>query len=162
MESELLALIDQLEALLESSGKVPISGRIMVPGPDAYRLLDQMRQALPREVVRARHIYQERDRLLQEARIEADGIRASATAEHDALLAQHTITIEAIRAAEQVKRDARAESERLRLEADAYALHSLRDLQVQLMHLRAALDATLKTAVGGVEHLESHTHHALP
>jgi cell division septum initiation protein DivIVA len=155
MESELLALIEQMELLLGEGGRVPLSSRVMIAPTEAYRLLDLMRQSLPREVVRARHIYQERDRILGEAQVEADALRAAARAEREALIAEHSVTVEAMRAAEAMKREARAECERLRLEADAYALHSLRDLQVQLAKTKADLDATVKTVSGGIEMLES-------
>lgn len=154
MESELLTLIDQVENLLNEGGRVPLSTRVMVQSTDIFRLLDAMRQSLPREIVRARHIYQERDRLLQEAQIEADAMRAAARAEREALVAEHHVTIEAIRAAEAMKREAKAECDRLKLEADSYALQSLRELQVKLLHLRTDLDQTLKTVAGGVELLE--------
>lgn len=155
MESELLALIDELETLLGAGGRVPLSSRVLVAAPDAYHLLDQMRQSLPREMMRARHIYQERDRIVQDAKIEAESIRASAQTERETLLAEHAITVEALRQAETMKREARAECERLRLEADAYALHSLRDVQVQLAQTRNALEATLKTVHGGIELLDT-------
>ncbi len=160
MESEMLALIEQLEALLNLGGRVPLSARMIVNAPEAFRLLDLMRQSLPREIVRARHIFQERDRLLGEARIEAEQIRAAAQAEREALLAEHAITVEAIRQTEARKREARLEGERLRMEADAYAMHSLRDLQVQLIQARADLDATLKTVAGGMELLEGRAAHS--
>lgn len=162
MESKILALIDQLEALLNAGGRVPLSGRLMVNATEAYRLLDQMRQNLPHEVIRARHIYQERERILHAAQIDAENTRVAAQAERAALLTDHAITIEAIHTAEQVKREARTECERIRLDADAYALHSLRDLQVQLVQTRVALDATLKTIIGGVELLESRSARVIP
>jgi len=159
MDSELLALFDQLEVLLQEGRRVPLSSHVMILPGEAIRLLDQMRQTLPREIVRGRHIYQERERLLQEAQAEAEAIRVAARSEREALIAEHTITIEAIRVAEQVKREAHNESERLHMEADAYALHSLRDLQVQLAQYRGELDQTLKTVSGGIEMLEGRTHY---
>ncbi len=160
MESEILGLIDQLEELLSVGGRLPLSSRVMIAAPDAFRLLDQMRQSLPREIVRARHIYQERERIVSDAQAEADATRDSARAEREALIAGHSVTVEALRAAEELKRETRAQCDRMRLEADAYALHSLRDLQVQVAHIRAALDTTQKTVAGGIEHLESRTRHA--
>lgn len=154
MDSELLALCDQLEALLNASGRVPLSARVIVAAPEIFRLLDAMRQALPREVARARHIYQERDRILSEAKRDAEQIRVTARAERETLIAAHSVTVDALRQAETTKRDARAETERLRAEADAYALGKLRELHERLGQTRAALDATLKTVSGGVEHLE--------
>lgn len=158
MESEILALIDQLEALCSTGGRVPLSSRVMMTPSEVYHLLDQMRQSLPREIVRARHIYQERDRILQDAQMEADALRAAAKAERAALLAEHSIVVEAQTTAESVKREARSERERILLEADAYALHSLRDMQVQLLQTRQALEVTIKTVSGGIDMLEDRSH----
>lgn len=161
MESEILALIDQLEALCSAGGRVPLSSRVMMTPSEVYHLLDQMRQSLPREIVRARHIYQERDRLLQDAQVEADAVRAATKAERAALLAEHSIVLEAQTTAEHLKRSARAERERMLLEADAYALHSLRDMQVQLLQTRQALEMTLKTVIGGIDMLEDRSQSGL-
>jgi cell division septum initiation protein DivIVA len=155
MESEILTLIDQLEELLSAGGRVPLSQRVMVPAPEAYHLLDEMRQTLPREIARARHIYQERERILQEAQTEAEALRAAARAEREALIAHHPVLREATAAAEARQEAARQECARLRAEADAYALASLRELQAQLYEARQALDATLKTTQGGIAHLTS-------
>lgn len=155
MESEILALIDQLEELLSAGGRVPLSQRVMVPAPEAYRLLDELRQAMPREVARARHIYQERERILQEAQTEAEALRAAARAEREALIADHPILREATAAAEARQEAARQEVAHLRADADTYALTTLRELQAQLNDVRQALDATCKTTQGGIAHLTS-------
>jgi uncharacterized membrane protein YqiK len=156
MESELLALIDQLEELFSAGGRVPLSQRVMVAAPDAFRLLDAMRQALPREIAHARHIYQERERLLQEARTEADATRIAARAEREALIADHAILRAATTEAQSLRAETLRECMRLRAEADAYALTSLHDLQTQLAQTRQLLDATLKTTMAGIDHLQAH------
>ncbi|MBA3823975.1 MAG: hypothetical protein H0X24_08770 [Ktedonobacterales bacterium] len=160
MESELLALIDQLEEFLSAGGRVPLSQRVMVAAPDAFRLLDAMRQALPREIAHARHIYQERERLLQEARTEADATRIAARAEREALIAEHPILREATAVAQALRAETLRECARLRAEADTYALTSLRDLQTQLTQTRQLLDATLKTTAAGIAHLQTQAHAA--
>jgi cell division septum initiation protein DivIVA len=150
MDSEILALIDALEELLSAGGRVPLSSRVMVPAPEAYHLLDQMRQTLPREIIRARHIFQDRDRLLQEAQNDADALRASARAERETVLSEHAITLEATASAEAMLAEARRECDRMRDEADRYALESLRDLHALLLRVRDEAEATLKTTRGGI------------
>lgn len=158
MESEILALIDQVEELLSASGRVPLSQRVMVPAPEAFHLLDQLRQALPREVARARQLLHERDRILQEAQTEAEAMRAAARAEREALVAQHPIALAAAAAAEALMVETRQECARMRADADAYALTALRDLHGQLAQARAALETTLKTTQGGMSLLANRAH----
>ena len=155
MESELLTLIDQLEELLSAGGRVPLSQRVLVSAPDAFRLLDQMRQSLPREVAHARHIYQERERILLEARTESDATRAAARAEREALIADHVVLQEAAAAAQTLRAEAQRECARLRAEADTYAITSLRDLHDHLTQARQLLDATLKTTGAGIAHIQA-------
>ena len=162
MESEILALIDELEVLLSSGGRVPLSSRVMVQAPEAFHLLDQMRQSLPREIVRARHIFQERDRTMQEAQTEADAIRASARAEHEALVADHAILLEVAAAAEVQRAETRRECDQMRAEADTYTINSLRELQAQLEAARQHLNATLKTTQGGIALLHARTTDLVP
>jgi hypothetical protein len=158
MESEILALIDLVEELLSASGRVPLSQRVMVPAPEAFHLLDQLRQALPREVARARQLLHERDRILQEAHTEAEAQRAAARAEREALVAQHPIMLAATAAAEALLAETRQECAHMRADADAYALMALRDLHGQLALARAALEATLKTTQGGMSLLANRAH----
>lgn len=162
MDSELLALIDQLEELLSAGGRVPLSSRVMVQGPEAFHLLDQMRQSLPREIVRARHIFQERDRILQEAQTEAEALRSAARAEREALVAHHAILLEATATAEAVRAETRHACDQLRAEADTYALTALRDIQLQLDQVRHHLDTTLKTTQGGISLLRSRAAEPVP
>lgn len=157
MESELLAYIDQLEKMAAEASHVPFSTKVMVAPSDVCQILDQMRQALPREVVRARHLLQERDRIISEAQTIAEATRAAAQAERESLLSEHSIIAEAMRQAEQLRRETRAACDRMKMESDAYALHSLRDLQIQLARLRADVDTALKTVHGGIDLLEVRT-----
>ncbi len=150
MESEILALIDALEEMLSAGGRVPLSSRVMVPASEAFHLLDQMRQALPREIIRARHIFQDRDRMLQEAQTDAEAIRAATRAERETLLSEHAITLEASAAAEAMLAETRRECDQMRDEADRYALESLRDLHALLLRVRDETEGTLKTTRGGI------------
>jgi cell division septum initiation protein DivIVA len=161
MESEILALIDHIEELLSTGGRVPLSSRVMVQANEAFQLLDQMRQALPREVVRARHIYQERDRILQEAQTEAEALRAAARAEREALVADHAILLEATAAAEALRTQTRRECDHQRAEADTYTLQALRELSLQLDQTHEHLEATIKTTQGGMALLRSRMSRAI-
>ncbi len=155
MESEILELLDQIEQIINDGGHVPFSARVLVSAQEVIQIIDQARQSLPREITRARLIYQDRDRILQEAKTEAESTRSAARAEREALIAEHSITLEAIRQSENLKRATKSECDKMKLDADLYARSSLQNLQRELVHLRSEVDSILKTAAGGIELLDA-------
>lgn len=56
-----LELIDQLDGLLHNAKSIPLTGEVRVDREAAYKLLDQIRVALPEEIQQARRIIESRD-----------------------------------------------------------------------------------------------------
>lgn len=68
-------LIDELYTLLEKAWSLPLSrGRTVVDGDEVRQILDELRDSLPKEVHEARRIAADRERILSDAKQEADSI----------------------------------------------------------------------------------------
>ena len=74
-------LVDSLEQALNESTRVPLSAYLLVHEEKVYSLLDQMRVAVPEEIKRANRVEAEKDRILAQAKEEAERIRELARQE---------------------------------------------------------------------------------
>jgi hypothetical protein len=125
-------VLTELVELVETARNVPMSSSCMIPREKTLDLLDALREVLPPEMVEARRIVADRERLVAEtaARVEAE--RTAATDEAQRLIADATLSAQKLiddGQAEQaelvssssVHRAAAADAEHLRAEADDYA-----------------------------------------
>lgn len=121
-------LIDEFEALLAESKRVPFGKKLLVDDVRAMDLVDRLRTALPAEVRQAQRILDEQDHILNMAREQARriinerGLAAQLEAERERTLA-----------------DAEQEAERIRNEADVYVHAVLSDLADRLMKIQASV-----------------------
>jgi hypothetical protein len=122
------ALIDELEALLAESKRVPFGKKLLVDDVRAMELVDRLRTALPAEVRQAQRILDEQDHILDMAREQARriinerGLASQMEAERERILA-----------------DAEQEAERIRNEADVYVRGVLTDLADRLTKIQASV-----------------------
>jgi cell division septum initiation protein DivIVA len=138
-----LQLIDQLEELLSSARRVPLSASVVVNEDEALELVDRARLALPQELIDARHTLEDRVRIVAEAEQEAERILARADAEGERLVreagdraehlvSEHSVTEQARAHGETVVNEAEEKAAAIRGEADAYAREVMLRLDEQL------------------------------
>jgi hypothetical protein len=155
--ASVLQLIDQLEELLGSARRVPLSASVVVNEDEALELVDRARLALPQELVEARHTLEDRVRIVAEAEQEAERILARADAEGARLVreasdrvahmvSEHAITEQARAHGETVVNEAEEKAAAIRNEADAYA-HDV------MVRLDDQLTRALTTVRKGIEAL---------
>src|SRR6478736_5797842 len=71
---EINYVVDRLEALVNSSRRVPLSSRVMIEEEDLLALIEQLRQSVPTELKQAKRVMQERDQIIKGAQAEAEKI----------------------------------------------------------------------------------------
>src|SRR5215471_17566370 len=74
--------IDEIIALVEGARSVPMSRNCMLDRGELISMLDQLRGELPGEMRRATALLEERDKILDAGRREAERIIVEAEAEH--------------------------------------------------------------------------------
>jgi Asp-tRNA(Asn)/Glu-tRNA(Gln) amidotransferase A subunit family amidase len=132
-------LVERLEELLAEGRRVPLTSRVMIDQNYALDLIDQLRMTIPEEVQAARRVNAEIDRLLEQAREEAEHILARAQ--------EQELTRQAEEMSLEIVRQARAEGETVKQGADDYAIEVLSKLEVEVIR-------TLKSIRIGLEILE--------
>ena len=131
-------LFEQFLNLISEARRVPLVDKIMVDENDLLNIIDDLKEAIPREIKSANQVLEEQknivnkayadaDRIVQQAKDEAERIVSVAQAEADAKGQQEEIVKQANAAAEDIKANALRYQEETKTAADDYALQVKQD-----------------------------------
>ncbi len=129
---DIMYLVDQLEALVNSSRRVPLSSRVMLEEEDLLAVIEKLREAVPDEIKQARKVLQERDEILKSAQGEAERLVTMARERAEYLINQEGVLYLAKERGEQVLSDAQRDAQQTRDEIEQYAVDTLSMLEQQL------------------------------
>jgi hypothetical protein len=132
--------IDEVLALVEGARSVPMSRNCMIDRGELIAALEQLREELPTEMRRATALLEERDKIIDAGRREAERIIAEGEAEHVRLVSVNEIVVSAEHEAARVTADARAETQRLREEVDDYVDTALANFEQFLTRSLASIE----------------------
>ncbi|HTJ32649.1 MAG TPA: hypothetical protein VL738_05415 [Dactylosporangium sp.] len=136
-----LESIDQIIALVEGARSAPMSrSNFVFDRADMINLLDQLRADLPGELRRATALLEERDKIVEAGRREAERIISEAEAEHTRLVSINEIVVSAEHEASRMINEARAETQRLRDEVDDYVDTALANFEQFLTRSLASIE----------------------
>ena len=125
-------LIDQLEKLRDRGVQVPLTKMVLIDEEQFLRLINQLRISVPKEVQEARHLHQERDRLMAQAQERAHNIVALAEQRVEEMVNEQGIAELATEREKSIIERAQDDAQDIRAQADTYALRVLQELSVQL------------------------------
>jgi cell division septum initiation protein DivIVA len=132
--------IDEIIAFVEGARSVPMSRNCMIDRGELINLLDQLRGELPGELRRSAALLEERDKILEAGRNEAERIIAEGEAEHARLVSINEITVSAEHEAARIVGEARNEAQRLRDEVDDYVDTALANFEQFLTRSLASIE----------------------
>ena len=132
---DILHLVDRLEELFNQSRPIWLTHSVIVDEDRMLDLIDQMRVAIPEEIKKAQQIITQRDRILAQAKEEANRTVALAREKAEKRLDENEIIQSAKDRAEQIIEEAHKEAAISQQDADKYILDSLTDFQMQLDRL---------------------------
>jgi hypothetical protein len=75
IEDSVIELLEYLEELIETSPKVPITGKTIIDKKEFLEVIDQIVNTLPDQLKKAKWVMNEKDRILQDAQKEYDNIK---------------------------------------------------------------------------------------
>ncbi|NPV52129.1 MAG: ATPase [Firmicutes bacterium] len=134
-KTKVIDLLDRLEVAIESARRVPLIGKAMVDSYELLEIIDQIRIALPQEIKDAELLLRDKERLLSEARAEAERLVSSAQ-DHIASLVDNNEVVRAARAeAERILVESRNEVEAMKSGADEYVDETLANLEENLQRV---------------------------
>lgn len=141
---EILDLLEEFESIIEGSGRIPMTGKVVIHEEVLYNYLDKFRAYLPQSVRDAEYILREKERLLAEAVREGEGIIESAKVKSQRITGESEIVKQAIAQGEKIIDQAKQEAKSLISGAYGYSEDVMSNLQSEL-------EAALKVIRSGRE-----------
>lgn len=132
---DILHLVDRLEELFNESRPIWLTHSVIVDEDRMLDLIDQMRVAIPEEIKKAQQIITQRDRVLAQAKEEANRTISLAREKAEKRLEDNEIIQSAKVRAEEIIDQAHKEAGATQREADKYILDSLTTLEVTMDRL---------------------------
>ena len=146
--ANVLHIIEQLENLVASAKRMPLSTRVMIDEDEFLALVDQLRVAYPEELSQAKQLANAHTQVINSTQAEADKIIETARAEAAKMVEDTEITRLARDQADAIVADAEDRAESLLRGADDYAIKMLSGLDDELSRLLAQI----KRGVSKLEH----------
>src|SRR5579862_8397223 len=141
-------VIDKLEAEIKNGTWLPFGARI-VGRDQVLDLIEKLRSSLPEEVSTAKAVTKEKDRLLAQAKEDAEKIRAEATDQKSKAVSDAEVVRQAQNKADALVADAEKRALDVRRGADEYADQLLAGLDATLGNARAAVQKGRQTLAVG-------------
>lgn len=123
-----IKLLEYLADIVDTSSKVPFSGKTMINKKEVLDILTQIMSELPEELKKSQWILNEKDRILNDSIKEAEAIKQKNLKAMRMQIDKHSITLEAEKKARKMVEDAEKEAREIKLSA----LHYTSDLLSQL------------------------------
>jgi cell division septum initiation protein DivIVA len=142
---DILHLVDRLEELFNESRSVPFTHSVMVDEERILDIIDQMRVSIPEEIKKAQQLLAQRDRILAQAKEEADRTIAIAQEKSRQIVERASIVEAARGRANEIIDSVQADNERTKREADEYVLQSLSALEAELERILAQVQNGVRT-----------------
>ena len=129
MEMDALALISELEDVIDKAVAVPFTGRCLIDKEELMDLLQEIRLKLPTDLEQAKWIKAERENILADARKEAEEIIKSANDEIISMVDENEITKKAAEKASEIMERATADAKTTKASAYQYADYLLENVE---------------------------------
>ena len=133
---EIFTLLQSIEDLLEQSKSIPFSSKVVVDKAEIIDAIKEIRLKLPDELKQAKWIKEERERIIGEAKKEADDIVSEAETRIISMIDEHEITKKAYEKKEEVISAGNEQFRKVTRDADQYALDELSSLEQTLKKLQ--------------------------
>ena len=148
---DILHLVDRLEELFNEGFGIPFTHNVVVDEDRMLDLIDQMRVAIPDEVKKAQQVMAQRDRILAQAKEEANRTVGVARDKSTEFVEQSQIVQAARVRASEIEALAEEDAEKTRRDADEYVIQTLSRLEAQL---ERALNQA-RNGIYALQHIES-------
>ncbi len=155
-------IFEEMYNLINEASRLPLTDKILIEESDLVGLMDDLKEAIPKEVKSATQVLEEQklilnkartdaDRIVENARVEAESIVTRAQGKAQQLVQQEEIVLQAKAAAEDIRNDSHQYQLNVKKDADDYAL---RVKQEALQYAEDMLDyigKNLHSALQGIE-----------
>ena len=122
-------LMDDLEDVMEASWHLPMSGgKTVIDAGEVKRILEDIRLQLPKEILQARKIIEDRTKIIEDAKHEAQNIIKVSEEKIRAMIEKSEIVKNAQTSANNIISEATKQSKEMKLSANKYAQDVMKQL----------------------------------
>ena len=146
---DILDLLEEFESVIENSGRIPMTGKVVIQEEVLYNYLDKFRAYLPQSIRDAEYVIREKDRILNDAVQEGEGLIESAKVKCQRIVGESEIVKQAIAQGEIIINNSKQEAKGLVSGAYSYSEEVMSTLQREL-------EAYLKSIRTGREAIRVH------
>ena len=132
---DILHLVDRLEELFNTSRPIWLTHNVIIDENRMLDIIDQMRVAIPEEIKKAQQVITQRDRIMAQAKEEANRTISLAREKAEKQLQNNEMMQSAKIKADDIIAQAHKEAAQIRQEADQYILETLSNLELTLERL---------------------------
>ncbi len=154
-------IFEEVYTLMSEARRVPFTEKLMIDENELANILDDLKEAIPREIKNATQVlveqknivnkaYADADRIVQQAKNEAERVIAAAQAEAETKLQEEEIIKQANAVAEEIKGNALRYQEETKNAADEYALRVKQESLQYADDMLAYLGQNLQSALQGL------------
>ena len=118
---EVIKLLEELEDLIDSSKAMPFSSKVGVDKDEVLDIIADIRGALPNDIKQSKLIVQERNKILEDAKMEADEYVKDTEEKCARLVEEHEITRQAYQQSAEIIEAAKKQAKEMRIGAMEYA-----------------------------------------
>jgi hypothetical protein len=131
-EMKVLELLSEIEEIMDTSSSFPLTGKVLVDAGEIMEIVKEIRQELPDEIQQAQWIKNERQRILDEAKVEYEELINTAKGKAESMVENNEITIQAKNRAEEIMNVTEANVKALKMGTFEYIDDILYSLQQKM------------------------------
>lgn len=137
---DILNLLERIEDIIEEASKFPLSNKVMIDKEEILEVINEVRLKLPDEINRASWVAKERQRILNEAQVEADELIEKVQDQQRYLIEENEITKQAQKYANQIIQDAERKANDMKMGAYNYSDEILAKLQEKIREINNIIE----------------------
>ena len=132
VELNVIELLEYLQDMVESSPKMPITGKTIIDKKEFNEVIDQIINYLPDQFKKAQWVVNEKDRILQEAQKEFDNVKKETVEIMKQNVETHDLVREAKMRASEIIALAQRDAKDIRIGSREYSNEILMQLDVEI------------------------------
>ncbi|MDP4177423.1 MAG: ATPase [Bacillota bacterium] len=129
---DIIELLEYLQEVISTSSKIPVTGKVVINKKEVLDIIEQVINNLPEQFKKAQWIVEEKQKIINDAKEEAELIRKESIEEIKKKIDNNDITKEARIKAQGIISSAQKDAKNMRLSARDYADEILCQLQMEI------------------------------
>lgn len=141
---DVIKLLEYLQDIIETSSKVPMTGKVVVDKKEILDVLDKIINELPAEIKKAQCICDRKEKILEEGERERDRLQKESLEMFRERVSEHNVTKEAEIIAKDIINSAEVDAKSIRLGARDYTYDVISSLEKDVLCYREELMDNIK------------------